>query len=64
MMMTNLFKSLLILLALQLTGCFHSSSDDEPILTFGGDREVFFQVDGVENYLRVENDVWRYSSPE
>jgi hypothetical protein len=47
-----------------LTVSAGKAGDDESILTFGGDREVFFQVDGVENYLRVENDVWRYSSPE
>jgi hypothetical protein len=30
------------------------------IFTFGGDREVF--IPGIpDNYLRVENDVWRYS---
>ena len=33
------------------------------IFTFGGDREVFFPIpEGfTPNYLRVENDVWRYS---
>lgn len=29
------------------------------IFTFGGDREVFFPIE--DNFLRVENDVWRYS---
>jgi len=29
------------------------------IFTFGGDREVFIPID--DNFLRVENDVWRYS---
>jgi hypothetical protein len=33
------------------------------IFTFGGDREVF--IPGFpDNYLRVENDVWRYSPRE
>jgi hypothetical protein len=32
------------------------------IFTFGGDREVFIPVPF--NYLRVENDVWRYSPKE
>jgi hypothetical protein len=30
------------------------------ILTFGGDRETFNFADP-SNYLRVDNDVWRYS---
>jgi len=34
------------------------------IFTFGGDREVFFFVEGEPNFLRVENDVWRYSPQE
>lgn len=29
------------------------------IFTFGGDREVFIPIQ--DNFLRVENDVWRYS---
>ena len=29
------------------------------IFTFGGDREVFIPIP--DNFLRVENDVWRYS---
>ncbi len=32
------------------------------IFTFGGDREVFFPLPF--NFLRVENDVWRYSPPQ
>jgi hypothetical protein len=32
------------------------------ILTFGGDRETFDFTDPT-NYLRVDNDVWRYSPP-
>jgi hypothetical protein len=33
------------------------------IFTFGGDREVFIP-EFPDNYLRVENDVWRYSPEE
>lgn len=32
------------------------------IFTFGGDREVFFPIE--DNFLRVENDVWRYAPKE
>jgi hypothetical protein len=32
------------------------------ILTFGGDRETFNFGDPL-NYLRVDNDVWRFSAP-
>jgi len=32
------------------------------IFTFGGDRETFDFTDPL-NYLRVDNDVWRYSPP-
>lgn len=32
------------------------------ILTFGGDRETFNFADPL-NYLRVDNDVWRFSPP-
>jgi hypothetical protein len=32
------------------------------IFTFGGDREVFIPVQ--DNFLRVENDVWRYGPRE
>lgn len=32
------------------------------ILTFGGDRETFNFADPL-NYLRVDNDVWRFSAP-
>lgn len=32
------------------------------ILTFGGDRETF-DFEDPTNYLRLDNDVWRYSLP-
>ena len=32
------------------------------ILTFGGDRETFNFTDP-DNYLRVDNDVWRFAMP-
>jgi hypothetical protein len=32
------------------------------IYTFGGDRETFNFTDPT-NYLRVDNDVWRFSPP-
>ena len=31
------------------------------VLTFGGDRETFDFADP-ENYLRVDNDVWTFTS--
>lgn len=36
------------------------------IFTFGGDREVFFPIPDYlpPNFMRVENDVWRYSPQE
>jgi len=33
------------------------------IFTFGGDRETFDFTDPT-NFLRVDNDVWRFSSPK
>lgn len=34
----------------------------QQVLTFGGDRETFNFADPT-NWLRVDNDVWRYAWP-
>ena len=42
------------------TGAMHNDGGMKPsIFTFGGDREVF-DPNITDNFLRVENDVWRY----
>ncbi len=41
---------------------FEAFSLDGAIYTFGGDRETFDFSDP-NNYLRVDNDVWRYALP-
>lgn len=47
-----------------LTYSYGNFGQQQAILTFGGDREVFFFVEGELNHLRVENDVWRYGPPD
>ncbi|MGI9613481.1 MAG: hypothetical protein ACR2QO_11260 [Acidimicrobiales bacterium] len=38
-------------------------TDDGPVvLTFGGDRETF-DFDDPENYLRIDDDIWRFGPP-
>jgi hypothetical protein len=38
-------------------------TDQGPVvLTFGGDRETF-DFDDPDNYLRIEDDVWRFATP-
>lgn len=32
------------------------------IFTFGGDRETF-DFDDPENYLRIDDDIWKFSLP-
>ncbi len=41
---------------------FEGIAVGDAIFTFGGDRETF-DFDDPENYLRVDNDVWRYALP-
>ena len=41
---------------------FEAFSLDGVIYTFGGDRETF-NIPDPTNYLRVDNDVWRYALP-
>lgn len=41
---------------------FEGIAVGDVIYTFGGDRETF-DFDDPDNYLRVDNDVWRYSLP-
>ena len=42
---------------------FEGIAVGDVIYTFGGDRETF-DFEDPENYLRVDNDVWRYAIPE
>ena len=46
---------------------FDSIVVDQPegpvVLTFGGDRETF-DFEDPENYLRVDDDVWRFGPPK
>lgn len=42
---------------------FEGFAVGEVIFTFGGDRETFDFTDP-DNYLRVDNDVWRYALPK
>jgi hypothetical protein len=40
------------------------SLDPAPaIFTFGGDRETF-DFDDPENYLRIDDEIWKFSLPE
>jgi hypothetical protein len=41
---------------------FEGFAVGDEIFTFGGDRETFDFTDP-DNYLRVDNDVWRYALP-
>ena len=41
---------------------FEGIAVGDVIYTFGGDRETF-DFEDPENYLRVDNDVWRYAIP-
>jgi len=41
---------------------FEGIAVGDVIYTFGGDRETF-DFDDPDNYLRVDNDVWRYALP-
>jgi hypothetical protein len=41
---------------------FEGIAVDDVIYTFGGDRETF-DFEDPTNYLRVDNDVWRYAMP-
>ena len=41
---------------------FEGIAVGDVIYTFGGDRETF-DFEDPTNYLRVDNDVWRYALP-